>query len=349
MQHEASRPFEFDSTMPYPEAALRAYVGGVTLSSHGLLTTDSSILPESFRHYDRRTLVTARILRAHDANRDFARTKLPRPRHLRGAFYHVDPAVPGHFGHLMGEVISRLWGWDLAKAEYPDLKAIFHTSNRNPSGSLERQILTAYGIAPKDIVGVGRPVKLDTLVCAAPLWHNHDPHHVHPEMVNVWERLRAGFISEDAAPGPRALFISRRAGNRACRNTPEVEDVFRAHGFEVIHPEEFPLARQAELFAGARVIAGFGGSALFNVLFARQLRLLIVLNHEGYTAGNEHLSAALLGCELHYFWSKPDIEHPASGWTDEAFKSPWAFDFERNGQDLRQLLEGLPDMVAPGS
>lgn len=339
VQHESSRPYRFDDTMAYPEAVLRVYSGPVTSSSHGMLTTQSCILPDSFRHYDRPTLVVTRVPRASDVNRDFAQIALSHPHRLRGAYFHVDPAVPRHFGHLMGEVVSRLWGWDRARAEYPGIKALFHTPSRDPSSALERRILTAYGIPSKQILAVSGPVQVDTLVSASALWHNHTPHHVQPEMASVWERLRQGLTPADPGPTFDRLFVTRPAGrNRACRNAEQVEEFFRQRGFEILRPEEHSLSRQAELFAGASVIAGFGGSALFNLMFAVRMRLLIVLNHEGYTAHNEHLAASLLGCEEHFFWSRPDIEHPPGGWTDEAFKSPWEFDFARNADDLSALL-----------
>lgn len=339
VQHASTTPHAFEDTMEYPEAVLRVYTGPVTSSSHGMLTTDSSILPDSFRHYDRPTLVVTRVPRASDANRDFARLWLSRPHRLRGEYFHLDPAVPRHFGHLMGEVVSRLWGWDRAAEEYPGIKALFHTSQRDPSGKLERQVLTAYGIPDKRVMAVSGPVQVGTLVTASALWHNHEPHHVQPQVSQIWERLRQGFIPANPGPTFERLFVTRPADrNRACRNSAQVEDFFRQHGFEVLRPEEHPLPRQAELFGAARVIAGFGGSALFNLMFAARLRLLIVLNHEGYTAHNEHFAASLLGCEEHFFWSRPDIEHPPGGWTDEAFKSSWQFDFDRNRDELAALL-----------
>jgi len=89
------------------------------------------------------------------------------------------------------------------------------------------------------------------------------------------------------------------------------------------------------------VRSGFGGSALFNILYCQHLQTLIVINHESYTARNEHLYALLKGADIHYFWSDPDINHPADGWTEEAFRSPWEFDVERNREPLTELLRHL--------
>jgi hypothetical protein len=340
VQHESDRPHLFPDSMPYPEAVLRVYEGSVTSSHHGMVTTDSSILPDSFRHYDRNPLLVSRVPYARNVDRDFAEVTLPPPNPLRGAYFHVDPAIPGHFGHLMGEVVSRLWGWDSAKAEFPNLKALFHlSSKRDPSGTLQSRILGAYGIPAEDMVGVRGPVQVETLVCASALWHNTRPHHVHPRLAEVWARMGAGLTPAEPGRTFERLFVTRPADrSRACRNADQVEELFRQHGFEVIRPEEHPLDRQAELFANASVIAGFGGSALFNLMFARRLRLLIVLNHDGYTAHNEHLAASLLGCEEHFFWSRPEIEHPPGGWSDKGFKSPWEFDFARYGDELSALL-----------
>jgi hypothetical protein len=68
---------------------------------------------------------------------------------------------------------------------------------------------------------------------------------------------------------------------------------------------------------------------------------LIVLTHEGYTARYEHLYTMLLGCTTHYFWSTADISLPAGQWSGEAYTSGWEFDFDRNGDELQQLLESL--------
>jgi capsular polysaccharide biosynthesis protein len=78
--------------------------------------------------------------------------------------------------------------------------------------------------------------------------------------------------------------------SRNCRNAVEVEALFAANGFKVICPELLDIGAQTGVFSNARIIAGFGGSAMFNVLFARQLETFIRLSHEAYTARNEHPS-----------------------------------------------------------
>jgi capsular polysaccharide biosynthesis protein len=141
----------------------------------------------------------------------------------------------------------------------------------------------------------------------------------------------------------RRLFVSRSGGfaNRACRNQTDVEQYFAAQGFSVFYPEQHTLAEQAGIFGQAEVIAGFAGSAMFNLMFCERLRAMLLLTHEGYDARNEYLIGSVVGADLHYFWSTPDVAHPEGGWSQAGFDSAWAFDFGRNQADLDALLAQL--------
>ncbi|MCW2848029.1 MAG: hypothetical protein JWR90_2003 [Marmoricola sp.] len=353
--HDAAVPIPYlETTLDYPEHHLRHYRGEIAMVSNGLMHTGFSALPESFRHHNAYSPTNPRLL---DASGDFARTRpMDRPtRELAGSFFHLDSENPGHFGHLMTEVVSRLWGWDQAKRAFPELKAVFrirHEDERVPV--LEQRVLGAYGIAPEDVVWVHEPVWLESVVGVTPMFHNQVPHYVHPGLLEVWDRLRESFLAEAAAvqggipgdfgrSGGRRIFVSRQdiTSNRACRNARDVEAFFAAHGYDVVYPELFDLAQQAAIFDRAEVIAGFGGSAMFNVLFSRDHRGVILLNHEAYTARNEHLYLALLGGEVHYFWSTPDVSHPGDRWSREAYYSSWEFDFERNTEALTEVIARL--------
>jgi capsular polysaccharide biosynthesis protein len=341
--HESSTSIEHIlEQFSHPELVLRHYRGQIAFLGSTLFYTGSSILPDAFRHYLSASPANPRLI---SVSPSFARlpadkraTKL-----LPGNYYNLDSAYTGHFGHLTTEVVSRLWGWDAAKAAIPDLKAIVainYENQRDPT--LERRLFGAYGIAADDIVCVDRPVLLESLVSAMPMWHNAEPHFVHPGMVDVWKRLTDGLL-DPAGPVYDRVFVSRgrHLKRRACRNSDDVERFFAEHGFTVIYPEELDLGAQVRIFASAKVIAGFGGSGLFNIMHARQLETLIVLSHESYTARNEHLFTALLGATVHYFWSAADIAHEEGEWSSEAFMSEWEFDFARNRADLEKVFAGL--------
>jgi capsular polysaccharide biosynthesis protein len=329
-----------DTVLDYPPAQLRHYDGRVAVALNSLLLGESTVLPESFRYHFARELQHPRAV---DVDTDFCRVPaaaIPKTT-LQGAYYDLECHFPGHFGHVMTEVVSKLWGWDAAKARIPGLKALISAAD-DRSLALERRILTAYGIAPEDVVEVREPVWLEHLLGVTALWHNQVPHCVHPQLTTVWDRLRGGMALE-GGPAHRRIFVSRgkAAANRECRNAKEVEGLFARFGFEVVYPELHDLSEQAAMFRDAEVIAGFGGAAMFNALYCSSLQTLIVLNHEAYTARNEHLISLLRPCEAHYFWSTPDFPHPPGYWYGSAFQSAWEFDFDRNEAELTSLLASL--------
>ncbi|MDN5794469.1 MAG: glycosyltransferase family 61 protein [Intrasporangium sp.] len=329
-----------EPTFEVPAMTLRRYEGDITLVGSCLALLESSVMPESFRHNHESTLRNPRLVAvdrefATVSDRDIA------TRHLPGSYYHLDASNSGHFGHLTTEVVSKLWGWDEAKSRCPDLKAFFrlrHPNERIPE--LEMRLFQAYGIDRRDVVWAGEPVRVDELYGASPLWHNQFPHFVSPRIVEIWDRM-AGHLVRHQAEDPERVFVSRHdttSSNRRCRNRHDVESYFEGRGFTVIYPEHLDLVEQATIFAGAKVVAGFAGSALFNLMYSRRLEKAIVLAHEGYTARNEHLYGAVLGFDVDYVWSSPDIAHPEGGWTEAAYFSDWEFDFRRNKKTLEALV-----------
>jgi hypothetical protein len=326
----------------YPAMSLRHYEGSISSAGGMRLFTGDTILPDSFRWYFSAHGGSPRLA---SATGDIARIPprhLPR-RRLAGDYYNLDCIFDGHFGHLTTEVVSRLWGWDLAKRENPDLKALFHVRpKRDNNPVLERALFSAYGIREDDLVWAEGPVKVDGLVSATPMWQDHRPYFAHPDISETWQRLTAGLLGNAEPAEHERIFVSRGeklAHRRHCRNQAEVERFFADRGFHVFYPEQLSLAEQVALFAGARVVAGFSGSAMFNLMHTRRLEATIVLSQNAYLARNEHLFAAVLGGELHYFWAPADVPPPRAGErTRESVRSSWAFDFVEHGADLDRVI-----------
>jgi capsular polysaccharide biosynthesis protein len=327
----------------HPRLVTRHYQGRVGLSGRTLMFSGHTILPDSFRWHltERPTNPLLRNIVGGFARID--RANLP-GRTLEGDYYQLEAAYPSHYGHVMTEVLSRLWGWDEAKRRNPDLKLVFRPRPDKDPG-VERVLFAAYGIAEDDVVAVAEPVWVDSVVSASPMWHNAEPYFAHPDLTDTWDRLGEGLLRNASAvdTGPR-LFVSRSdvLAHRQCRNAREVEQYFADRGFTVIYPERHPLPDQVAMFREARVVAGFGGSAMFNIMHTRRLETLIVLNHMAYVARNEHLFASLKGGDSHYFWSAADLEQPDDeDLSFDAMHSSWEFDFATLGDDLERLLRGL--------
>ncbi len=327
----------------YPELTLRKYEGQLVLSAGSLVRTQTLVLPESFKWQGRR-LHQPKLTQVEGHFGRLRESEQP-PQRMEGAFFYFDYAHPGHYGHLMTEAVAKLWGWDEAKAALPELRILLRRHPRDASRSRPRPdlaVLEAFGIEERDVVWVDGPVIVDTLVGATPMWHNNPPFQAHPEMRLVWQRLRDGFRS--ASPptsGTDRVFVTRHEGNRLCRNVDQVEAIFVEHGYTLIRPGTLTPAEQFEAFANARVIAGFGGTGMFNMLYADQVRDVIVLNHDSYEARNEHMMSALLEANIHYFWSKADVRPDGSDGYYAAFQSGWEFDVGTHREPLRMLLTEL--------
>lgn len=334
---------DLGTTFTVPAMQLRHYRGDVAVVSNCLAYAGASALPESFRHPFEHNLRSTRLL---PVNASFGRIEdESRPRrHLPGTYYHLDASNSGHFGHLLTEVLSRLWGWPVAKQQIPGLKAIFRIrfpDERDPV--LEKRLFTAFGIEEADVVWVDEPVRVDGLVGATPMMHNKEPFYIHPEIrQRIWEPITESLRQGRAGVGPR-VFVSRKPGgkNRSCTNGAEVQETFAQHGFALVYPEDHDLAEQAAIFHDAEVVAGFGGSGLFNVMHCANLRHLIVLNSTSYTARNEQLYAAALGSRVHYFWNQPEVPQHAGTWSHTAYISPWQFDFSRHRVGLEALWDEI--------
>ena len=155
----------------------------------------------------------------------------------------------------------------------------------------------------------------------------------------VWSAIRSALVTEDPS-SPDKVFVTRgeEPETPGPRNREGVEQLFTESGFVVVDVDTMDVAEQARVFGNATTVAGFAGSGMYRMLFADHLEKVLVLTHEANTGRNEHLFASLLADEIHYFWSKPDIEHPAGKFSSEAFNSTWEFDLEANRAALADVL-----------
>jgi len=329
----------FRSTIEIPELYVREY-RDVVCAPRGLAVRDDAVLPVSFHHGYRRRLdqVSPYVRHGGDFFVELDR-RLDDAAPLAGAYYHLDSEYPGHFGHVISEDISKLWGWPAARAANPELKVLLSTRRRGdgPKG-YQLAMLRAFGIAEEDVVCIDAPVRVERLIGASQMFYNG--RFAHPELVDVWDRLREALRPEEPTAGlSRRLFVDRPPdGLRPCRNAPEVVQAFTEHGFHVVRPEQLSLGEQVELFAGAEVVAGFAGSGLFNAMYAERPQRLIVIGSSSYRARNEWTIAATKGGDYHHFVGPAEITEAAMQTKGRGFQAPFSFDFHRDGPALRALL-----------
>jgi capsular polysaccharide biosynthesis protein len=321
----------------YPELVLRHFRGDIEVRSNLLTVSANAVLPPSFNHPQ---VAASRNRQLRSVNERIAvlepESDLPT---LPGTYYDFSCAEPGHFGHVMTEAVAKLWGLDMALAAHQDLRCLVRVPDDDYVPAVERALLGAFGIGEERIEWVASDVRVTSLISASLAWQNAPPYYFHPAIRETWARARSALVSRRTS-APARIFLSRRFSdtNRSCRNIEEVEAFFRDRGYAVVQPEQLPFEQQVDLVGNAEVVAGFAGSAMFNMLFANRAKTFIVLLHESYTARNEWLYAHGLGVELHYFWSPADIRQPRGRYDERAFHSPWAFDLERNAAELEAVM-----------
>lgn len=336
--HGEPAPRVKQATISVPALSLRRY-SDVTCHAREVATRGNLVLPDSFRHWQSGRLFHKRII---PATAWFGRLDDPQAnvRHEAGEFFTFDSAFPAHFGHLTTETLSKYWGWRIAREQNPDLRVVMtHQAGRERLPEWKAEILGALGIPLDDILWVTQDesVTVDSLVAAMPQLEN--PRYVDRALVDTWEALHAG-LGEDPTPHdrPEKIFVSRRSpSQRWCTNTPEIESFMAGQGFAVVHPEDLPYAEQAHTFRAAKVIAGFAGSALFNMMLNPKARI-VVLSSRAYVAANEYLLASAAGHEIHYFWAPPLIDQPSEGFAVDAYRSGFEFNLDEHRAELVKVL-----------
>ena len=333
----SNRP-ELDDRLPLtfeiPARSLRVQRDVVCLPRQ-LALVDDLMLPASFHHPQLRRIRNKQTV---DAARWYARLE-QEPREtpvLTGTWYHLASEFPGHFGHVMTEDLSRLWGWDRARQTYGDLKLLLGAGDPVAPDFVD-DLLTAFGVPADDLHLATTPVRVERLVTATPQLHNG--RYVDPDIDRTWARVTEGLREPD--PGlPRRIFVTRpAAGERRCLNGEVVEARFAEAGFSVVRPETMPLVDQVSMFAQAEAVAGYAGSGLFTALASRPGTTFIVLASDSYTAINEWLISSVQGFEHHHLWCPSTRPKVSTAFDALSFHADFHFDVERDSAYLDEILE----------
>jgi capsular polysaccharide biosynthesis protein len=135
------------------------------------------------------------------------------------------------------------------------------------------------------------------------------------------------------------VFVSRRIRKRRCHNADQVEAVFKDAGFEVIFPEDHPLADQVQFFRRAEVVAGFAGSGMFHVAFAGAPKHVILVGSDTYVHTNEYMMSSVVGHRLDVVVGRS--VGPGQGREWSANHDDFVVDMDREGAFLREILADL--------
>lgn len=325
--------WEFEVTqqqMDCPSLTLRSYTN-VICAPRMIAFRDGVALTASFR---RPTQVRPLSPPLVDWNEGHVLRPDVNPEAVDGTWFYLDNVFPGHFGHVLTEQVSLTWAWERAFALHPEVRVLMMRGD-HPVPEWQFRVLEAAGIPREMIVTFDRPVLVDRLLTATPAYAIAS--YAHPVMKSVYERIGR------ALAGPKTeterLFLTRRSEKRQCRNSGEIEDLFRDHGFTVVAPEEHTLEAQVAMARSASVIGGFGGSGIFHMALTDGPIRVFALGSQTYPMYNEKFMAALRGHDLTLVRGVSEV--PSETYTPRSFRSAFTIDLEREGRTLREALEGL--------
>ncbi len=320
-----------------PALSVREYADVLCVPGQQVIL-DNLVLPETFRHVMQRRLRNKFLA---ERGRDFVSAPSVSATPLAGQWFYLDNEHRGHFGHVMTEQLSHLWGWGPAKARNPDLKALVSLNRGRQMASWEYELLAAGGVDRADILMVSEPVRVESLVSATPMFGM--PHFIHHEIRHTWSMI--GDSLARRAPQrdyPDRIFASRRIQKRWCHNNTEVEQFFADNGFEIIYPEDHSLPEQVALFRNASLVAGYSGSGMFQLMFCTEApKHVILVLPTSYPAKNEYMMASVLGHSIDFVLCTPDIAREEVAPGQPYVETDFSLDFEHEGVFLKEILSGL--------
>jgi hypothetical protein len=111
-------------------------------------------------------------------------------------------------------------------------------------------------------------------------------------------RVDAAFDATPPPSAPRRVFLARKPErHRKMCNSPEIEALLHARGFETVYPEDLDFDAQVRMMRGAEWVVGPEGSAMFLAFFARPGTRICILNHP-FTLGMTVLTSLLEALHL---------------------------------------------------
>lgn len=164
-----------------------------------------------------------------------------------------------HFGHFLLESLSRL----ALIRRHPGVPVVFLTPRRCFL-RWQDEIFGLLGCGNR-LVLVGEPTEFERVLFGPPqcVLHAHVAR-AHVEALAAYE----------PAPGSsgRDVWLSRtRAGGGGLDNESELEAALAAEGWDIVHPQEHPVAEQIEIVSRARNVAGLDGSAFYTAILSRRV------------------------------------------------------------------------------
>lgn len=250
--------------------------------------------------------------------------------------YSVDTAfflghpISGHFGHFLGDCLSRMHAWQTCRQLFGDVKIILENSAHDTG--FQRKLLAGMGVTAEDIVVAKGGVRCRRLLCASRALGVAQ--YVSPISGKIWRQIRDSIAGPHVEEGER-VYLSRSAQPaRKLTNEREVECLFESLGFKVVRPEDRPVEEQILIVSNARFIAGPTGSGMFNLAFQNQIQSVLILVPETFVQNTEWLFLAGAKCSVYYHFGQRDMPDGSP----VSVKDAWRVELPRLASDIASWL-----------
>lgn len=174
--------------------------------------------------------------------------------------------ISGHFGHMLCEATGRLWALDEVEKV---TGIVFFARPFDKARQVQRAFAQLAGLLDLPMVTVlSEPAAVARLVVAEQGLGSGELLNGRPE-ARAFLRDRLAAVEPDGAG--RRFYITR-SGQPARRgmvlDEPGLEALFAAAGYEILRPEDHPLAAQVAMFRAASHVVATEGSPLHLLSFA---------------------------------------------------------------------------------
>jgi len=222
--------------------------------------------------------------------------------------FYLEHAVSAHYGHFIGDCLCRIYAGEVCDGLFGDVKVIIAGGAES---DFQTYFLQAAGVSERNIIRMHGMVRCRRLLLATQSLGVE--RYASPTATRLWARIRDRCSARDVSL-PDRLYLSRSGiGRRPLANERAVETVFERHGFAIVRPETLPVKVQVALVSNALLVAGTGGSAMFNLAFQGRLRSAFILRSDNFIQLLEMQMCAGHGVDLWYHAGRRAAA-PAESW-----------------------------------
>ncbi|MCX7302118.1 MAG: glycosyltransferase family 61 protein [Rhodobacterales bacterium] len=302
-----------------------------------MLTSDNSIIADSLAGG---TIVHPGMSYRDDQSWEVSMTG-PEER-IDGRFLYLE-MVPKHYGHMIVDLPARLW--PRREKWFADLPSLaFATHGLTPKDGLPKtaaRILGAIGIRPDSVTIANQPLRVAELIVPGRIAPDRGPSGVR---YNQLMQEAGNLISGGKAATAPLVFLSRsrltsdrRPVDRKAAE--QIDDLFRRHGFAIVHPKDIDLAEQIAAVRGATHLAGFTGSQLHLAAFSERpdIRMLRICPDDFVTGIDHNILAPINGQVTDVLIQRP-------GWLRHLMNG---FRLRPGPDDLARLDTAIRDFITP--